>query len=190
MPLYARQLREAVELPDAPNIEERTWCGYRVYKARAGRRVLYIEAVRDNDWALCAATFQRFHEFSNDTTWFGMPFVEPLLAKLRASRPKEGVFVARDSSMSQIEPERPCTKYESKKRKRESTTPPASAATLRTPASLPTVAQDVPRESDSAWPSQAACFAQVDSPQHQQILAQFRKPYTRHGIYAGRIGDE
>jgi hypothetical protein len=189
MPLYARQLREAVELPDAPNIEERTWCGHRVYKARAGKRVLYIEAVRDNDWALCDATFQRFHEFCNDTTWFGMPFVEPLLAKLRASRPKEGVFVARDSHMSQIEPERPCINDESRKRKRESTTPPAPAATLRTPASLPTIAQDVPRR-DSACPSQAAFFAEVDSPQHQHILAQFKKPYKVHGVYTERIGDE
>jgi hypothetical protein len=189
MPLYARQAREAAQLPDAPNFQERTWCGHHVYKARAGKRVLYVEAVRDNDMALCDATIQRFHEFNNDFAWFGMPFLEPLLAKLRASRPKEGVFVPRGLHTMKAESERNCAENGSRKRKRESTTPPASAAISRTPGSLPTIGQDVPRR-DSACPSQAAYFAQVDSPQHQHILAQFRKPYTAHGVYAGRIGDE
>jgi hypothetical protein len=215
MPLHARQAYIAAQVPDAPTFQEIRGggCVYRFYKARAGKRVLYMEAVRDDDLALCHATFQRFYEFNNDLARFGMPFVEPLLAELRASRPHEGVSVCRDSHMSQIEPERPCLKDESRKRRRdsptaktesefhhaedgsrkikkESTTPPPSAATLRTPASLPTIAQDIPPGSDSALPCQAAYFAQVDSPQHQHILAQFRKPNKVHGVYTGRIGDE
>lgn len=153
----------------------------------SGLLPVYTEIVDEKDTALIARTDQRFKRVRDLHLRLGPAFFALLMRDLRSSRPKSPLL--QNLQMTEKGTQSSHTEDEGRKRKRNENTPPASTIALHTPASMAAIAQDITRN-DSARPDRAALVAQVESPQHQNILKWFRKPHNTEGIYTGRVGND